>query len=293
MKPQLLKISLQPMQSFSVRFDIVPYFFNAFHFHPEMEIIYIEEGNGMQLVGNHLQYFKPGDIIFLGENLPHLWKCDEAYFMPESSLRAKAIVIHFLPEAFGADFFDLPENKAIKQLFQRARLGLSIYGETKSAIASLMKSLLQHKGTTSIITLLQMLDVLAQSNEYSLLNSEDNLNIQTEKESGRMNNILQYLFDNFSKEIDLETIAAIARLSPNAFCRYFKQRTKTTFSSFLTTLRIRHACKMLIETDQAISTICYDSGFNNFSNFNRYFKELMQTSPIEYRKRYHQMQELS
>lgn len=277
------------MQSFSVRFDIVPYFFNAFHFHPELELIYIEEGNGMQLVGNDLQYFKPGDMIFLGVNLPHLWKCDEAYFLPQSILRAKATVIHFLPEAFGPNFFDIPENKAIKQLFQKARLGLSIQGETKASIAEFMQELLNSNGTTSIIKLLQILDSLAKSNEYILLNNEDILYSQTEKESGRMNNILQYLFNNFSKPVDLETIAAIALLSPNAFCRYFKQRTKTTFSSFLTTLRIRHACKLLIETDHSVSTICYDSGFNNFSNFNRYFKELTKTSPIEYRKRYNQL----
>jgi AraC-like DNA-binding protein len=289
MKPQLLKIALQPLQSFSVRKDSVPYFFNALHFHPEIELVYIEEGSGTQFVGNHLQHFKAGDMVFAGSNLPHLWKCDDEYFHPQSKLRAKATVIHFLPEAFGNDFFEMPEHKNIKQLFQKSKMGINIEGETKATIVKFMRELLQLKGAASIIKLLQILDVLANSIECSFLNGENNLNYQTEKESERMNAILQYLFENFSKTIDLETIAQVARLSPNAFCRYFKQRTNKTFGSFLSELRINHACKLIIETDKAIGTICYDSGFNNFSNFNRYFKEQKGVTPLEYRKRFMQM----
>lgn len=285
MKPQLLKIALQPLQSFSVRNDSVPYFFNALHFHPEIELVYIEEGSGTQFVGNHLQHFKAGDMVLTGSNLPHLWKCDDEYFFPQSTLLAKATVIHFLPEAFGTEFFQMPENKSIKHLFQKAKLGLNIEGDTKSTIVNFMRELLILKGTTSIIKLLQILEVLAKSDECIVLNSKDNLINQTEKESERMNAILQYLFENFSKPIDLKTIAQVSRLSPNAFCRYFKQRTNKTFGSFLSELRINHACKLIIETDKAIGTICYDSGFNNFSNFNRYFKELKGVTPLEYRKR--------
>jgi len=289
MKPQLLKIALQPLQSFSVRKDSVPYFFNALHFHPEIELVYIEEGSGTQFVGNHLQHFKAGDMVFTGSNLPHLWKCDDEYFRSDSKLRAKATVIHFLPETFGIDFFEMPEHKNIKQLFQKSKLGLNVEGETKSTVIKLMGDLLVLKGAASIIKLLQILDALANSNECIVLNVENNLTNQTEKESERMNTILQYLFENFSKPIDLETIAQVARLSPNAFCRYFKQRTNKTFGSFLSELRINNACKLIVETDKAIGNICYDCGFNNFSNFNRYFKEQKGLTPLEYRKKIMQM----
>lgn len=289
MKPQLLKIALQPSQSFSVRNDSVPYFFNALHFHPEIELVHIEEGSGTQYVGNHLQLFKSGDMVLTGSNLPHLWKCDDVYFIPQSTLRAKATVIHFLPEAFGLDFFEMPEHKIIKQLFQKAKLGLTIEGETKIVISKFMQELLALKGPTSIIKLLQILDVLSKSKDCILLNGEDSLIIQTEKESERMNSILHYLFENFSKPITLECISKEAKLSPNAFCRYFKQRTNKTFGAFLTELRINYACKLIVETDKAIGDVCYDSGFNNFSNFNRYFKELKGIPPLEFRKKYMQM----
>jgi AraC-like DNA-binding protein len=289
MKPQLLKIAFQPSQSFSVRNDSVPYFFNALHFHPEIELVHIEEGSGTQYVGNHLQLFKSGDMVLTGSNLPHLWKCDDVYFLPQSTLRAKATVIHFLPEAFGLDFFEMPEHKIIKQLFQKAKLGLTIEGETKIIIANLMQELVALRGSTSIISLLQILDVLSKSKDCIALNGEDSLILQSEKESERMNNILHYLFENFSKPITLECISKEAKLSPNAFCRYFKQRTNKTFGAFLTELRINYACKLIVETDKAIGDVCYDSGFNNFSNFNRYFKELKGIPPLEFRKKYMQL----
>lgn len=104
MKPKLLKISLQPQQSFSVRHDHVPYFFKELHFHPEVELVHIIRGTGTQFVGNHLHSFKPGDMVMVGSNLPHLWKCDADYFKPKSTLKAESYVIHFLPNVFGDAF---------------------------------------------------------------------------------------------------------------------------------------------------------------------------------------------
>ncbi len=286
MKPKLLKISLHPRQSFCIRNDSVSYFFKEFHFHPEIEIVHIIKGTGMQFVGNHLHSFKPGDMIMVGSNLPHLWKCDAQYFTPNSSLKAESFVIHFLPNSLGEDFFKIPENSSVLKLLETAKHGLIIKGKTKTSIAILIKRLLKETGTHKVITLLQILNILANSTELSKLNKNITSSVQTSKTRERMNNVLQHLMNNYTETIRLNQIAQIANLSKNAFCRYFKNNTKRSFSSFLLELRINHACKLLSETDKTIAEVCFESGFNNFSNFNRYFKQSTKYSPLQYRNQF-------
>jgi len=286
MKPKLLKVSLMPLQSFSVRHDVVPYFFKELHFHPELELVHIQKGSGTQFLGNHIQHFKPGDMILVGSGIPHLWKCDEQYFEGNPKLTANATVVHFLPEAFGTDFFMLPENSAIQKLFVKAKFGLSVHRKTKEKAAQLLTELLSSQGTKKIILLLEILNILADSKELYKINKKDVLLIQSEKEPARMNDILQFMLNNFQQQIELKEIATVANLSPNAFCRYFKLRTNKTYSCFLMEIRINHACKLLSETDRPVSYVCYESGFNNCSNFNRHFKILTGYTPSQYRKKY-------
>jgi AraC-like DNA-binding protein len=286
MKPKLIKIALRHQQSFSVRYDAVPFFFKELHFHPEIELVYIHKGSGTQFLGNHLQHFKAGDMILVGSGISHLWKCDEAYFAGNSTLRAEATVVHFLTDALGKEFFLLPENIPITKLFSRAKLGLIIHNKTKENIIILLADLLKSNGTKKIILLLEILNALAESEDVESINTKESLMVQTEKEPGRMNLILQYMLTNFQHNILLKEIASVANLSPNAFCRYFKLRTNKTYSRFLMEIRINHACKLLADTNKTVSDICYDSGFNNISNFNRYFKLTTNHSPLQYRNKY-------
>jgi AraC-like DNA-binding protein len=286
MKPKLIKIALRHQQSFSVRYDAVPFFFKELHFHPEIELVYIHKGSGTQFLGNHLQHFKAGDMILVGSGISHLWKCDEAYFAGNSTLRAEATVVHFLTYALGKEFFLLPENIPITKLFSRAKLGMSIHNKTKENIIILLADLLKSNGTKKIILLLEILNALAESEDVESINTKESLMVQTEKEPGRMNLILQYMLTNFQHNILLKEIASVANLSPNAFCRYFKLRTNKTYSRFLMEIRINHACKLLADTNNTVSDICYDSGFNNISNFNRYFKLTTKYSPLQYRNKF-------
>jgi AraC-like DNA-binding protein len=284
MKPKLLKISLQPLQSFAVRHDIVPFFYKELHFHPEIELVHIVKGTGMQYVGSHLQSFKPGDVVMVGSNLPHLWKCDAAYFKQDSKELVESSVIHFLPNAFGEDFFKIPENKLIEKLLETAKYGLLVVGNTRTSVIQLIEQLLHVKAVEKVIILLQILSLLSTSKELKELNKNVFQNNQSNKETERMNNVLQYLLNNFNEPITLAQIAQVANMSDNAFCRYFKSNTKRSFTSFLLELRINHACKLLSETNKAVADICFESGFNNFSNFNRYFKQITNYSPLQYRR---------
>lgn len=284
MKPQLLKVSTDPLLSFSVRHDKVPHFFPKWHYHTELELIQIKKGSGTQFIGDNISRFYEGDIFLIGSNLPHYWRCDECYFENNPKISAEATVTHFLPNFWGPQFLELPENKHINDLFLKATKGIKISGNTNYRIEDILQNLLTAKTAERIILLMQALHLISTSKDIECLATSGFQNTCNEMETERINDIYNYTISNFDKKISLEEIAAIAHISPNSFCRYFKTQTKKTYSQFLMEVKIGNACKLLIENKKSISSICYESGFNNFSNFNRYFKNITGKSPLQYKK---------
>jgi AraC-like DNA-binding protein len=293
MKPHLLKISLEPEHSFSIRYDVVPYFYKQWHYHPEIELVYIIKGSGRQFIGDDIHHFKPGDMILLGSNLSHLWRNDAKFLRKNSKLQAEAIIIHFLPDCFGPSFFQIPENKAIGKLFDRAQQAVRIKNNTRDMVAERMRRLLNAKSSERIVLLLDILHIIAHSRETKPVCSSGLQFPHNPVEADRLNAIYQYILNNFTKEISLEQIARVAHMSPNSFCRYFKSRIKKTFSRFLLEMRVGHACKLLAETHYPVAEICYKSGFNNFSNFNRHFKSIAGRTPLAHRKYYQEIRSVT
>jgi AraC-like DNA-binding protein len=283
MRPHLLKIPLNPDHSFNIRYDKVPHFYKMWHYHHEIELVYIIKGSGLQFIGDNIHHFKPGDLIMFGSLLPHLWRSDEQYLHPDSEEKVEAIVIHFLPESLGNNFFDLSENKKISKLLENAKRALRINGNTRDKVAEMMQHLLIAEKTERIILLLQILSRISNSTETEMVNREIAIH-NNPAEVDRLNDIYQYILDHFSTEITLEEIAKVANITPPAFCRYFKARTKKTFSKFLLEIRTAHAAQLLTETSKSVAEICFESGFNNFSNFNRHFKTIMGRTPLAHRK---------
>lgn len=286
MKPHLLKFHLRPEHSFNIRYDVVPYFYKNWHYHPEIELVYIIKGSGKQFIGDSVHLFKSGDMLLLGSGLPHMWSSDQKFLRNNSKLKMEAIVMHFMPECLGEHFFSLPENNSLVKLLDRAKQAVRIKENTKLIVAALMKQLLTSKDTERIILLLQILHVIAYSKQTKSVCTKGLIFQENPADSERLNNIYQYTLNNFSKPITLEQVAKIAHLSPQSFCRYFKSRIKKTFSRFLIEIRIGNACKLLAETNANVSTICYQCGYNNFSNFNRHFKSITGRTPQAHRKYY-------
>lgn len=204
-------------------------------------------------------------------------------------LNSEAIVIHFLPDCFGETFFSLPENLALKRLLHTAAQAVRVKGQTKETVAVLMKKLLNAKSGERIILLLQILNEIAGSKETKVVCSTDLAFQHNRTETERFNNIYQYILTNFSRPITLEQVASVAHISPHSFCRYFKSRMKKTYSTFLMEVRIGHACKLLAETHKSVAEICYECGFNSFSNFNRHFKMITSRTPLSHRNYYQDM----
>ena len=286
MKPQLLKVPRRLQQSFSIRRDVVLHFYDRWHYHPELELVHIEQGSGTQFVGDNIQTFQSGDLLLIGSNLPHYWRCDEQYFQGNTQLYAQATVLHFSEGLFGEAFLQLPENKSISDLLERAKWGMKLLGQENEQIKALMQNLLDQKASNSIITLLQILESLAQNSEIIQLSNTFNDQDYDQYDTDRINHIYQYSLANFQHKISIEEIAAVASISPHSFCRYFKSRTRKTYSQFLLEIRVGHACKLLREGSLNVAQTCLESGFNNFANFNKYFKVYTGKSPLQYQKGY-------
>lgn len=284
MKPQLLKIPLLSDYSFSIRQDTVPYFYNRWHYHPEVELVFIEQGTGTQFVGDSIQTFQPGDILLIGADLPHYWRCDDAYFTNQEGLFAQATVVHFRENFWGDTFLQLPENRPMAQLLSKAKQGLRLGDQIGSTVRKALMQMLTESGSSRLVSLIQILSVIASSADWKALSSDSYLNLFDETDTDRINLIYSYSLAHFQRKITLEEIAAVAHVSPHSFCRYFKSRSRKSYSQFLLELRVHHACKLLIEGKLSIAQVCYESGFNQFSGFNKYFKQITGKSPLHYRK---------
>ncbi|TZF84933.1 helix-turn-helix transcriptional regulator [Pedobacter sp. BS3] len=284
MKPQLLKVSTGPAQSFSVRQDLVPYINNHWHYHPEVELIHFNKGKGTQFVGDSIKRFQTGDVVLIGAQLPHFWRFDDNYFAHDSTCQADVRVAHFNENFWGDQFLNLPENKTIKAVLEKAKRGIKVNGSCKKTISVLLEKMLQAEGSERIVILIQALTELANSNQITILSSIGFRHDFEEAEKDRINDIYNYTLSNFKRKINLEEIAAVAKVSPNSFCRYFKSRTRKTFTQFLIEIKVGHACKLLIENKLSIKQLCYESGFNNFASFHKYFKIITGKSPLMYQK---------
>lgn len=286
MKPLFRKVQIMPEQSFSTNKDIVPYFYNHWHYHPEIEIVYIYEGTGTLLVGNGVKNYRENDLIIIGANVPHFFRSDPKYFEANTSLLSKSSVIHFNPAFWGDGFMQIPETIQLNELFQRARRGLMIGGSIKEEIVRLMSQMPNVLGIDKIIQLLKILSIIAQAEEVTEISkSEFDVSLD-EHNTRRIDQIYSFSLNNFTREITLEEVAEVANISVNSFCRYFKTHTRKTYFQFLQELRIGHACKLLAGEKLSISQVAFESGFNNLSHFNRSFKTIMQMKPQAYQKLY-------
>ncbi|CAZ97298.1 AraC family transcriptional regulator [Zobellia galactanivorans] len=282
----------RPENSFLARQDRLPCIEQNWHFHKELELIYFIKSSGTRYVGNSIGSFGPGELYLIGSNVPHLFKNHKEYYQDQQEAEAvNLIVIKFESNFLGREFLELTESQKLKSLFQLADRGIKFSKATTYMVHNLITGLVGDQGLSSVVGLLKVLDTLSISENYKTLCSEVIANTYNNNEKDRMGKVITFLTENFEKKIELEKVASIAHMTPNAFCRYFKKRTRKSFTQYLNEIRLRNACKLLIEGEMQISTICYQSGFNTLTNFNRQFKALMNITPTEYMHRYNQKKE--
>jgi len=255
-------------------------FYASLHQHEELQISYIKQGEGTLLVGDTVSFYRAGDIIVLGENLPHVFKSDVV-----KSDVSIMLSIFFTKHSFGSTFFDTEELKSLRSFFKKAENGFKI-SNINSSISSPFEKLYAQSKLDRFITFFTLLKGINKQS-YESLSSFVSTKKYNDAEGKRMSAVFEYTINNYQREISLAVIAREAAMTKNAFCKYFKKRTNKTYVTFLNELRIEEACKML-QTQQELSVaeVAESSGFQNISNFNRKFKGLKGKTPREYRKVY-------
>ncbi len=249
----------------------------SWHYHPEMEIAFVNGGSGKRHIGNHISYYNDGDLIFIGANLPHFG------FTDRLTENKSEVVIQVREDFLGETFFDAPEMKSIRRLLHRSRQGVVFHGQTKEQVGAKIESLLELSNFERLIAFLNILQELSESEEYTLLNVENVVLESKPQDTARLDTIYSYVSDHFKQTISLQEISDKVSMTEQAFSRYFKNKTGKTFTQFVNEYRLVHASKLLSEHHLSITDICFESGFNNFSHFNKKFKEFTGKSPSQYR----------
>ncbi len=280
-KPHLLKITPPFDSSFILKGDAIPWD-NPWHYHPELELIFCIKGKGTNFIGNDIRSIEEGEILLLGSNLPHTRQRDKLYYENNKEDLPQSIIVQFNHDFLGNDFFKILEFEHIDILFKKALSGLKFTGETLGVVGHKLLLMSDLNKTTRVLELLSILDILAKSTEYELMNANGYVSDVHEKNSQKINQVYEYTITNFRKQIELSEIAALTNLSISAFCRYFKTRTRKSYFQYLAEVRIGYACRLLSEGDLDIGQIAYQSGYNNLSNFNKQFKTIMKTTPRNY-----------
>lgn len=250
------------------------------HYHPEIELTWIEKGRGTRLVGDHSAAYGPGDLVFLGPNLPHTW------FSAADRGKTgdhRAVVVQFRPQILPQALLTLPEFRAIEILLSKAAEGLKFSDATGHRIGARMKALCAKKGFRQWAGLTAILNELAAAAATKLV-SRNYWNHRSYKLSSRLERVLAHL-DAKPREVEtLSDAAKLAGLTPSAFSRFFRKMTRETFVGYRNRCRIREACRLLAETDLSVTDIAYESGFGNLANFNRCFRKNKNMVPREYRR---------
>ena len=277
MKPLIEKLPLSENTSFIARTYRTPNFEVPWHQHIECELILFIEGEGSSFIGNYVGEFKPGDIFFLGSNLPHTFQKSHPDMM------TSAVVVQFREDFWGNDFIRLPETRVIKEVLTIAAAGLKITGESKQLLNSMIRDLEFQTGFQRIIQLCECLLIIAQKKDFETVSTQEVSAFNTRNKE-RIDKIFQFTIDYFQEPITLSAVAANAGMSVPAFCNYFKKSTKKTYIDFLNEVRVGYACKLLVDTQKKIVDVCYESGFNSIANFNKQFLKVKQLTPSQYKK---------
>lgn len=278
MKIQKEDINFEEGKSFKIFEPSMKHCF-FWHYHPEIELVYVEALNGIRHVGKDISGFMESDLLLVGSNVPHL------NFDYGIKTEYKQVVLQLKENFIEEMILPVPEFDDIKKLLDRSYLGLSFFGETKKIVAKKLHLIKEKSPFESLIAMMEVLQILSQSTEVKELNKEDTRVKWFLNDKIRMGTIYDYINKNYDKSPNVNVIAEMVSLSTPAFCRYFKKQTNMTFTDFVNNYRINQA-KMLLLQNLCISEVSFQVGFESLSYFNKLFKSHIGETPTAFKKKH-------
>jgi AraC-like DNA-binding protein len=253
--------------------------YDRYHQHQEIQISLILFGEGKLIVSGSVHAFAPGALFVIGSKVPHVFQ------YTKDIGPSHIISLFFTKETFGPSFFNMPDLDVLTSFFDRCKIGCRPI-ENNPELIERIKSMPSKPKFERFIDFLYILRSLAQLPVEELSGFIHKKKL-TPNEGSRLQDTMAYVMENFQNEITLKTVAELACMTQNSFCRFFKQRTNKTFFQFVLELRVAHACQLLqVYPDRPIFEIADASGFRTLSNFNRKFKDIKGVSPTAYRSSY-------
>lgn len=256
-----------------------------YHFHSnQYELSLVLGGRGIRIVGDNVSEFEENDLVLVGNGIPHSWISTQSDDQGTQS-PIQVIVVHFNGHVFGDELLNRSEFLPIKNLLSLSGRGLSFGKRITLGMLDKFFQFTLEPDFSAYINMMEILNSLAISVDYTALCSDKYSYKGRPSESGRFEIVFNYIQSNYLNKIKITDVASLARMNDSAFSHYFKKRTGYSFTDFINLLRLNHAAKQILYQHKNIADICFDSGFNNLSNFNRMFKKWKGDTPLQYRKK--------
>ncbi|KMM85320.1 AraC-type DNA-binding protein [Pseudomonas taetrolens] len=252
------------------------------HFHKEYELHLIVASSGKVFVGDYIGNFHPETLFLTGPNLPHNWISQVA---DDEVVPTRDMLVNFTDELLGSASSVFTELKSLAPMLERAHYGIEFRCKrTIRQATDLMQAIAGSTGVTRLGHFLILLQLLADCDDYQLLSGVTAVQLADEQTIDRTNRAVDYIFSHYARELSLEEVAEHMGMKPTYFSRVFKQATGRSFVEFVNRLRISKSCELLVDGRKHVTDVCFESGFNNISNFNRRFQQLKGMTPSHYRR---------
>ncbi|MEN8157576.1 MAG: AraC family transcriptional regulator [Bacteroidota bacterium] len=284
MKELLEEIKLNPEESFYIGVFQDHIDKSSWHYHQEFELSFITEGSGKRIVGDSVEGFHPGDLIFIGSRIPHVWFSESSHRRQHTGRTLESVYMLFNQDILPDPITSLPEFEYVRKAIKLSERGIRITGETLNEVSRIMLQLPYMNSMKKLMFFYEIMDLIGRSSSFSYLASSDYVKSKFETTNSRIHRIHEFLMKNYQTDIDLNEVAGIVHMAPASVCRFFKSSTGLTVFEYLNKIKIDYSCQLLLNTDMNIVDISYDCGFNNLSHFNKQFKKFIGQTPTIFRK---------
>ena len=285
MSARFEQISLKEDESFFIGVFQDNLEISTWHYHNDYEISFITEGIGKRIVADSIEEFQPGDLVFIGSNLPHVWIAEkEQKLLTDRTL--EMVFLQFSANILFPQLLALPEFKQVKKALELSERGIHIIGQTLNEVSEIMLQLPYLKSFDRMNSFFRMMDIIGKSETNISLASEEYMKKRFTTGNRRIGLLHDYLMTHYREEIDLKKLAGLVNMAEGSLCRFFKMNVGTSIFEYLNKIKIDFACKLLMDPDIGIVDVCLDSGFNNLSHFNKQFRKNTGVAPSQYRKRF-------
>ena len=285
MSPKLEQTLLNQDESFYIGIFQDTLEKSTWHYHDNYEISFITEGSGKRIVADSIEEFQPGDLVFIGRNLPHVWIADKDTLTP-SSRTLEMVFLQFTDKIIDSQLMNLPEFKNIVKALASSQRGIHIFGQTLNEVSELMLQMPYMKSFDRMLHFFKILDIIGRSDSLIHLASKEYLKSRFTTGNKRIALIHDYLMKNYQGDVNLSSLASQVNMAEGSLCRFFKMNMGLTIFEYLNKIKVEFACNLLMDGDLSITEVCFDSGFNNLSHFNKQFKKTTGATPSEYRRKF-------